>query len=124
MSRTPRDPLGRRAFGQRLRRLIHQELEVSAGDVAQAMGYRDASTVRAALTGKSGIDADRLIALAKWSQQQGKPINLHWLLTGEASPLFPVKGASNLLPAWVTPAHHQAFSLIADSIRQALEQPQ
>lgn len=125
MSRTRRDAAGREAFGQRLQRVIDQELGTTHTEMARALGYHDSSTIRAAVSGRCGLDADRLVLLAKWSRSLGKPINLHWLLTGEASPQLPPdnQGPADSLTGWLTPARHQAFTVIADSLRHVLKRP-
>lgn len=88
MSRSHRDKSSRQAFSDRLKKLIEGELKASVGEVASALGYQDPSTLRSAMAGRCGVDLNRLTLLASWSKKNGTPVNLHWLLTGDGSPLL------------------------------------
>lgn len=125
MTRTARHATIRRAFGERLRRLVRLELNSSPADVARALGYRDASTLRAAFSGRAGLDSDRLVKLAAWSASRGTPVNLHWLLTGETTPLLPgpeVPREVNL-ESWLTPARDHALQVLAEAVRHLPMRP-
>lgn len=77
------------------------------------MGYRDTSTLRAALKGASNIDPSRLGRLAVWSATEGKPLDLHWLLTGTGSP-WRSKPQSKTL--WLTQERADAIRVLAEGL--------
>lgn len=114
MSRGQRDSGFRRAFGNRLKRLIDTELKVPVAEVAAALGYQDPSTLRSAMTGRCGVDLDRLALLASWSKARGTPVNLHWLLAGEGFAL--VKSQPEHGENWLTPEIHQALLMVAKAL--------
>lgn len=116
MSRGPRDEAYRYAFGERLRRLIEVEIKASLSEVAKALSYQDASTLRAAIAGRCGLDLDRLATLATWSKSRGMPVNLHWLLVGEGGPILTEKSSAQKRGSWLTSELHEALLVIADAV--------
>lgn len=114
MSRGQRDSGFRRAFGNRLKRLIDTELKVPVAEVAAALGYQDPSTLRSAMTGRCGVDLDRLALLASWSKARGTPVNLHWLLAGEGFAL--VRSQPKRRDNWLTPELHQALLVVIKAL--------
>lgn len=123
MSRAPRDGTYRAAFGARLRQLIDLELKASLNDIADALGYRDASTLRSAMTGRCGLDLDKLATLAAWSRHKGMPVNLHWLLAGDGEPILKENQPSSTTAGWMTPALQEALSVIADAAQSIPRTP-
>lgn len=116
MSRGPRDEAYRRAFGERLRRLIEVEVKASLSEVAKALGYQDGSTLRSAMAGRCGLDLDRLASLASWSKSRGIPVNLHWLLVGEGRPILMGRSSGQGKGSWLTSELHEALLVIADAV--------
>jgi hypothetical protein len=82
MPRVARDPSFSRAFGQRLRDALEAQPQGLA-DIAKALGYRDDTTLRAAMAGRTALALNRLARLAAWTQAQGEPVDLNWLITGK-----------------------------------------
>lgn len=114
MSRTPRDEAYAVAFGKRLAQVLSQ-LDIPISRLGRDLGYRDGSTLHAALSGRCVLDVERLVKLSAWCRARGCALNLHWLLTGEA-----VKVAeSSHVPAlsgWLTPERRAAIGLLADGV--------
>lgn len=115
MSRAPRDGTYRAAFGTRLRQLIDVELKTSLNDIADALGYKDGSTLRSAMAGRCGLDLDKLATLAAWSRHQGMPVNLHWLLVGDGEPILKEIQPSSTTAGWMAPELQEALFVIADA---------
>lgn len=88
MPRVARDPSFSRAFGQRLRDALEAQPQGLA-EIAKALGYRDDTTLRAAMAGRTALALNRLARLAAWAQAQGEPIDLNWLITGRKPPPQP-----------------------------------
>lgn len=114
VSRNRRDKSFRLEFGHRLKKLIEDELKVSVGDIASALNYHDASTLRSAMAGRCGLDLERLALLASWSKARGTPVNLHWLLVGEGLAL-PV-GVSGFESNWLSAEVYHALTVIARAV--------
>ena len=123
MSRGPRDSTYRRVFGERLRQLIEVEIQVPLSEMAVALGYQDVSTLRSAMAGRCGLDLDRLATLSAWTKKRNTPVNLHWLLAGEGSPLLEQTVFVPQVSSWLTPELHQALKVIADVV-PSLRPPQ
>lgn len=119
MGRTRTDPTHRQAVGARLRTVL-DELGCALGDVASAMGYRDGTTLSAARSGRVLLEPGRLVRLARWSADQGKPLDLHWLLTGEGAPWRVPAPHSD---SWLTSERLEALRVLARGVRSLPEHP-
>lgn len=86
MSRTQRTQNFQDLFGDRLRILMQTHLELSIKDLAEHLQLASTSTLRKALSGKGGMDLERLQMLAAIPTRSGVLPNLDWLLTGRGSP--------------------------------------
>lgn len=86
MSRTQRTQNFQASFGDRLRLLMQAHLELSIKELADLLQQASTSTLRKALSGKGGMDIERLQLLAAIPTRSGALPNLDWLLTGRGSP--------------------------------------
>jgi hypothetical protein len=117
MSRQSREAGYTRAFGERLRQVV-QQLDVPVLQVGRELGYRDGSTLHAAMAGRCVLDVERLAQLAHWCGRQGHLLDLHWLLTGHAS-----ASKRDLDAGWLTPKRQAALKTLAEAVSELPEPP-
>lgn len=117
MSRTAHDPAYREAFAGRLRKVLDAQ-PVGLPELAATLGYKDDTTLRAAIAARSQLDLDRLAKLAAWAQSDGHPIDLHWLLTGTLA----TADTTNAMASWLTPERIRALKLLAEAAPSLPEQ--
>ena len=107
MARTRGNANHRQAVATRLDWVL-DALGCPLHDVADALGYRDSSTLSAARRGRSVLEASRLAQLARWCEGHGRPLDLHWLLTGDGTPW---RGIAH--EGWLTPERLAALQVLA-----------
>jgi hypothetical protein len=88
MARGSHSTAFKQQFANRLSELVETHLAASFGDIAQAMGYANSSTVLKAARAQGCLDMERLALLAEITTPQGKSPNLHWLITGHGLPML------------------------------------
>jgi len=121
MSRKPRDEAYAVAFGRRLAQVLNQ-LDIPTSRLGRELGYRDGSTLHAAIAGRCVLDVERLVKLSAWCRVQGFALNLHWLLTGDAARVAEsIHGPG--LSAWLTPKRRAAIRLLADGLADLPQSP-
>lgn len=77
----------RSALAARLTEAIDRHLGVSVRVLARRLGYANPTTIYAARRGTAFLDAERIARLATVETQGGEVIDLHWLITGQGTPL-------------------------------------
>lgn len=83
MARTQRSNSKAREISKRFLEVLQVELGLSLSDAARMMGYKGQATLQSIRAGKALPDAVRLSNFVKqFASQNGKTINLHWMLTG------------------------------------------
>jgi hypothetical protein len=93
MARGSHSAAFKQQFAHRLSELVEKHLAVGFGEIAQAMGYANSSTVLKAARAQGCLDMERLALLADMTSPQGKSPNLHWLITGHGPPMLaPARG--------------------------------
>jgi len=108
MPQTSRDQEFTQAFGRRLREVLDGQPQ-GVTHIALAIGYRDDTTLRSAMAGRTGLALSRLAALAAWARSHGEPIDLQWLLTGDHSTAGPERPA-------LTSAQMAAIRVLAQAL--------
>ncbi len=88
MGRTKKDTAALEQMCDRLVELVERHLRMKWAEVAKKLGYAGATTVAKAKQHKAFPDVERLSSLAEIRTPSGARPNLHWLLTGEGSPLL------------------------------------
>jgi len=78
-------------IGRRLKILVELHLEGSCAEIARQLGYRTSTTLRRAQRGEVTLSAEKLSHLARVVVQGNRRVSIHWLLTGEGSPLVKLK---------------------------------
>lgn len=112
MGRQARDQAYARAFSERLRQVV-QQLDVPVLWLGRQLGYRDGSTLHAALAGRCVLDIERLAQLASLCELRGQSMDLHWLLTGHA-----LQGKQNSHAEWLTPKRLAALRTLAEAVSE------
>lgn len=88
MARTQRSNTEAREISKRLLGVLQHELGLTLSEAARMMGYNGQATLQSIRAGKALPDAVRLSNFVnKYAAQNGKTINLHWMLTG-SGPTF------------------------------------
>lgn len=59
-----------------------EKLELSASEIARALGYANATTISKVQRGEAFVDVERLCLLANLRAPDGSRIDLNWLITG------------------------------------------
>lgn len=79
----------------------------SDAEVSRLLGYANSTTLARMRRGETFVDSERLATLGRVVFAKGVSINLHWILTGQGSPLIgseadeSVKAMSVLIAAGV-----------------------
>jgi len=78
-------------IGQRLKLLVNLHLEGSCAELARQLGYRTPTTLHRAQRGEVTLSAEKLSHLAQLAVHGDRRVSIHWLLTGEGSPLVKLR---------------------------------
>lgn len=78
-------------IGRRLKVLVDLHLEGNCAELARQLGYRTPTTLHRAQRGEVNLSAEKLSHLARVVVQDNRRVSIHWLLTGEGSPLVKLK---------------------------------
>lgn len=116
MSRKSRTNHYQKAFGNRLRILLEEYLDISLQELAHNLGLASTSTLRKALGGKGGLDIERLQKLGALAAKRGELPNLDWLLTGRGSPVIsPHAQPGQEWMAWLSDERKKALEVLSAS---------
>lgn len=116
MPRTARTNQYQQKFGERLQMLMITYLEVTPQDLAARLGLASTSSLRKAISGKGGLDIERLQLLSQLKTKNGDTPNLDWLLTGRGTPLLsPQSPLGENWHAWLSPERKHALRVLIDS---------
>ncbi len=88
MARTKRDPKSRRDMCDRFVWLMETALRLRPGVLAKMLGYTNATTITKVKQREAFPDPERLRTLAGIKTKDGACPNLHWLITGDGTPLI------------------------------------
>lgn len=72
----------------RLKELVEDHLKMSLRDVSEMLGYANTTVLRRVWKGEVFPDTEKLVSLAKLKNKDGSIPNIHWLITGQGSPLL------------------------------------
>nr|WP_063571404.1 transcriptional regulator [Luteibacter rhizovicinus] len=60
-----------------------EQLGLSAAEAARALGYANATTIAKVQRGEAFVDVERLYLLAQMTTQDGRQIDMNWLICGK-----------------------------------------
>ena len=103
-------------IGRRLKLLVTLHLEGSCAELARQLGYGTPTTLHRAQRGEVSLSAEKLSRLAQMPVKGNRRVSIHWLLTGEGSPL--VKLRDQQIVADVTTLCQRVNSASADDQRK------
>lgn len=103
------DPQCTREISSRFVEMVELHLLLPWAELAVILGYANRTTLDAIRDGRTLPGPDKLYALARWANREGKRANIDWLFTGAGRPLLvatetlakpekPDLGAIDLLP--------------------------
>lgn len=75
-------------MSHRLKHLVIDCLGISVEQCSSHMGYANSSVLRKAMTGSCFIDPEKLNALARIANLEGMSANIHWIITGDGTPMI------------------------------------
>lgn len=116
MSRKARDENFAGAFSERLTQVLGQ-LDVPISQLGRELGYRDGSTLHSAASGRCVLDVERLVKLSEWCRSRNFDLDLHWLLTGETTPVAN-GNHDDWISGWLTPKRQSALRTLADAVKE------
>lgn len=85
--KTKRSKTEMKVICQRLKKLIVDELGFMPEEISTKLKYGSTSTIYKVFNNEAFLDITRISKLAKLERDGHKP-NIHWLFTGEGSPLI------------------------------------
>lgn len=81
MARPKKDKAIRIAMCRRFVSAMEQ-LGLSASEVARALGYANVATISKVQRGEAFVDVERLYLLAQITTEDGRQIDMNWLISG------------------------------------------
>jgi len=84
MARPKKDDRIRQAMCRRFVSAMDQ-LGLSASEAARALGYANAATIAKVQRGEAFVDVERLYLLAQLTTDDGRQIDMNWLIGGRKS---------------------------------------
>jgi hypothetical protein len=106
---------------RRLLSTLQDNFEMSLATISSALEYSNGSTVTRIKRGTVIPDPLRLARFAaRLGEENGRTINLHWVLTGEGMPVIPHGGAKTASPSSADYDFIKLYSTLAESQKSAL----
>ena len=75
-------------MSHRLKQLVMDCLGISVEQCSSHMGYANSSPLRKAMAGNCFIAPEKLNALAHIVNREGMSANIHWIITGDGTPMI------------------------------------
>lgn len=88
MARSQKNAVLRMDMCSRLQALAEKHLKISMRDLSDKLGYSNTTVLRRAWKGEVFPDTERLAILATIKTKTDRIPNIHWLITGEGTPLI------------------------------------